>query len=181
MNRTAYTGTDFAVAVNGHSERVEKFCVNHKWKYISTLQAGGRSAVLSSAINAVDGGWMVWIEPPTLPRHEDWLRNAIGQMRGVAHLGGCICWKPLSQSDQQVAKSAPWYNNAPFQNQPFNASMQRAFYPMRGMFIAAYGMLKRINWPDNRLPNSDLDLMLGVAAHQHGYKMFDVARWIEIL
>jgi hypothetical protein len=58
---------------------------------------------------------------------------------------------------------------------------RRIFYPARGFFLVSARLFLDLKWPDARVNNEDLDLLLGAGLAHSGARIVDVGNWVECL
>ena len=57
---------------------------------------------------------------------------------------------------------------------PFDLKIVKVYYFEPGLFAVRTAALRQLRWPDNRLPNGDLDVLFGEALRQQGIQLHNI-------
>lgn len=180
---TQYAGVTFIVAINGQNAELHQWSTDQGICCVQDSTRVGISMMASRVLTLVKpNNWLVWLRSPSRPIGSAWMWNILDYMRNQkALLGGVIYRARLNETQVQMIKSASWFKSRQLDNKPLHGAIQQTFYPARGFFVAQADQLKKMNWPDIKVPPAQFSIMLGEAVHQDGGTVADLAEWIQCL
>jgi hypothetical protein len=173
--------TRFLAVCNGVNEGLRKFCAERKLELLDDETAPGRSMMLRKTLTKTCEGWLAWCEEPVTFKSEEWLDRLFERMRNTnAQAAGPVYWTYLDNGQEELLRSAAWFKNSNGDSHPLTGR-RRVYYPARGFLLAPAQLLLDLQWPDARVHERDLDVLLGAALAQVGCSLTDSGPWVEAL
>lgn len=122
--------------------------------------------------------WWCWFDDDSFC-HAGWFRQLAGwiRMHPEARWIGKRYYMHLKPGQFDWIKAATWYRGVPLENRN---GVPISNFATGGWWCCRTNVMRAMDWPDPRLQNNGGDVMMGVAAHQHGVALHQFYDGIEI-
>jgi hypothetical protein len=166
---------------NGVDEPLRQLAKTRGLTLYDDLAAPGRPVLMRKAAELVDAEWFLWCEPPARAARVGWLADIAKKLHETGcHAAGLTRWSYLEERHEAFLKLAGWDGAFTGDRHPLTMR-RRVFYPARGFFLVSSRLFLDLKWPDARVNDEDLELMLGAGLSHLGARTADVGSWVEYL
>jgi hypothetical protein len=172
------TKAELTVFYDGMDLELSTFCSKYGISAHMSGEKIGRAELFSRMLYISHADKTVWLEGNVRPLRPDWL-HILTHHDGQA--AGLVRWSKVNQAQLELVRTASWYNGRELQKFPFDLNVRKVYHFERGLFMAPTSTLRDMGWPDKRIPDSDLDVMLGEALRQHYIELKNVGDIAEYL
>jgi hypothetical protein len=168
-------GAEMMVFYDGFNNGLSAFCSGKNIPVHMAQAKPGRAELLRRMIYLAHRDVLIWIEDSVTPKQENWISHLVTPLKDFADkASGTVRWKKITQTQVELIKSAPWFGNRELQVFPFDLKIVKVYYFEPGLFAVRTAALRQLRWPDNRLPNEDLDVLFGEALRQQGIQLHNI-------
>jgi hypothetical protein len=165
-------GAEITIFYDGMDAELAAFCSKNDIPIHMAQEKPGRAELFKRMLYIMHADNLVWIEGNVTILRNDWLHALTHELNGSAK--GLVRWSKVNQSQLELVRTAKWYRGLELVKFPFDLSVSKVYHFERGLFAAPAAILREMGWPDERVPDADLDVLLGEALRQNGVSLKNV-------
>jgi ADP-heptose:LPS heptosyltransferase len=166
------------VVRNGAQQEVARYCADKKLNLLEPEDNLGRARLMSSVADRLGKPWLVWLEPPMLPKPQ-WKARLSEMLRGYTKTL-CGALRRQSVTDEFVNRFAasPWFRGKRFELARPQPKEYLVTFPARGFVVVTHSLLRELQWPGSAC-DDELEQYLGEAVRQRNLQMVDIGEVVE--